>query len=420
MKKMKQLVSFVMAMQCIPLFAQDQTFYDNPIDLLTPIHEWLVPCEDVNKVQEEGKLNFRTEKFRLLVPETASFGFVYDPSMFREWSLVYDSVAHALVYRMPGTEKKYDSIEMHWLSATRRDIPQEPIIHGNDTINVVKCEFTDIPINYTEPEISKFSVPISDAAAKCLRQLWDGAVRTAKIPEEPWIRFNDEIDEYWDLDYYSPPMVLDGETFDIFVGKKCATQWEPQVAGKVQMLLRFFSQLGKAVHQGNKERVDSLLIVSAYFTPLFQSNRYNPEGPNYAQDEEITPKTNLSQLDETQRNSYLSSKAVEVVKMFSAGMNPGPKIRTEISGLQTLKSVSSLVPEMRACDGRQFYEVILRYDEELHDKVNWPYQAKVAIWESDGQPMGLIFGNKLGHRFLANPYSEWISHHPTQRMALPR
>jgi hypothetical protein len=248
-------------------FAQGPTNYDYPNELATPIHEWLVPCEDVNKVQKEGKLDFRTEKFRLLVPETASFGFVYDPSMFRECALVYDSVAHSLVYSMPGTEKKYDSIEMHYSSAKTREIEQKPIIHGNDTIKVARVEVLDVPINYKEPEVSRFSVPISDAAAKSLRQLWDGAVKTAKIPEEPWIRFSDES---WDLNYYMPPMVLDGETYDIFIGKRCVTQWEPQVAGKVQMLLMFLDQLGEAVHQENKARVDSLVMVSEFFAPLFK------------------------------------------------------------------------------------------------------------------------------------------------------
>lgn len=411
-------IGILLVMMCSTMsFAQGQTNYDYPNDLATPIHEWLVPCEDVNKVQKEGKLDFRTEKFRLLVPETASFGFVFDPSMFREWALVYDSIAHALVYYMPGTDKKYDSIEMHYISATRRDIPGEPIIHGNETINVVECKFSDVPINYTEPEVSRFSVPISDDAAKSLRQLWDGAVKTAKIPEEPWIRFNDES---WDLNYYMPPMVLDGVTYDIFIGKRCVTQWAPQVAGKVQMLLMFLDQLGEAVHQENKARVDSLVMVSEFFAPLFKSNSYIPEGPHYARDKQITPKTHLCQLDETQRNNYLRSKALEVVKMFSLEGYPYTKINVEITGMQTLNSINVLIPEMRACNGRQFYEVILRYDGELSHDVDWPYKAKVAIWESDGQPMGLVFGNKWGHHFFTNPYSEWISHEPTQLMIVPR
>ena len=411
---MKQFVFIVMAMLSMPLLAQGPTGYDYPSDLATPIHEWLVPCEDVNKVQKEGKLDFRTEKFRLLVPETASFGFVYDPSMFREWALVYDSVAHTLVYLMPGTEKKYDSIEMHWISATRRDIPQEPIIHGNDTIKVIRSEFSDVPINYTEPEISRFSVLISDGAAKSLRQLWNGAVNTAKIPEEPWIRFRDES---WNLNYYIGPMVLDGETYDIFVGKKCATQWPPQVAGRVRMLLQLLNRLGEAVHQGNKARVDSLLIASEFIAPLFKSDSYDPEGPHYMRDKQITPRTNLSQLDDTQRNDYLRNKALEVVKMFSYGFRS--KTSVEITGIQTLNSLNSFVPEMRACDGRKFYEVILRYDEKPYHDVQWPYLAKVAIFESDGKPMGLVFGNKWGHHFFTNPYSEWVNHEPTQRMPLP-
>lgn len=411
-------IGILLVMMCSTMsFAQGPTNYDYPNELATPIHEWLVPCEDVNKVQKEGKLDFRTEKFRLLVPETASFGFVYDPSMFRECALVYDSVAHSLVYSMPGTEKKYDSIEMHYLSAKRRDIEKKPIIHGNDTIKVVESKFSDVPINYTEPEVSRLSVPISDDAAKSLRQLWNGAVKTAKIPEEPWIRFSDES---WNLNYYMPPIVLDGETFDIFVGKKCAKQWAPQVTGKVQMLLQFLDQLGKAVQQSNKARVDSLIIVSEFLAPLFKSNSYNPEGPHYVRDKLITPKTHLSQLDETQRNNYLRSKALEVVKMFSLEGYPYTKINVEITGIQTLNPNYSLSPEMRACNGRQFYEVIIRYDEELHVDVKWPYKAKVAIWESDGEPMGVVFGNKWGHHFFANPYREWVSHEPTQLMSIPR
>ena len=411
-------IGILLVMMCSTMsFAQGPTNYDYPNELATPIHEWLVPCEDVNKVQKEGKLDFRTEKFRLLVPETASFGFVYDPSMFRECALVYDSVAHSLVYSMPGTEKKYDSIEMHYSSAKTREIEQKPIIHGNDTIKVARVEVLDVPINYKEPEVSRFSVPISDAAAKSLRQLWNGAVKTAKIPEEPWIRFNDES---WDLNYYMPPMVLDGVTYDIFIGKRCVTQWAPQVAGKVQMLLMFLDQLGEAVHQENKARVDSLVMVSEFFAPLFKSNSYIPEGPHYARDKQITPKTHLSQLDETQRNNYLRSKALEVVKMFSLEGYPYTKINVEITGMQTLNPNYSLSPEMRACYGRQFYEVIIRYDEELHVDVKWPYKAKVAIWESDGEPMGVVFGNKWGHHFFANPYREWVSHEPTQLMSIPR
>jgi hypothetical protein len=174
------------------------------------------------------------------------------------------------------------------------------------------------------------------------------------------------------------------------------------------------------VHQENKARVDSLVMVSEFFAPLFKSNSYIPEGPHYARDKQITPKTHLSQLDETQRNNYLRSKALEVVKMFSLEGYPYTKINVEITGMQTLNPNYSLSPEMRACNGRQFYEVIIRYDEELHVDVKWPYKAKVAIWESDGEPMGVVFGNKWGHHFFANPYREWVSHEPTQLMIVPR
>ena len=58
-----------------------------------------IDSEDIAWQQENPQyLFFNKEKARLLMPQGAAFGVECIPSFSPEWSLTYDSVAHALVY----------------------------------------------------------------------------------------------------------------------------------------------------------------------------------------------------------------------------------------------------------------------------------------------------------------------------------
>ena len=58
-----------------------------------------IESEDVAWQKDNPQyLFFNKEKARLLMPQGAAFGVECIPSFSPEWSLTYDSVAHALVY----------------------------------------------------------------------------------------------------------------------------------------------------------------------------------------------------------------------------------------------------------------------------------------------------------------------------------
>ena len=56
--------------------------------------------------------------------------------------------------------------------------------------------------------------------------------------------------------------------------------------------------------------------------------------------------------------------------------------------------------------GRKYYTVTFRYDRKKEP--DWTYAAEVDIWEDDGEPWSIMFGNNWGNNFLSRSYKQCI------------
>lgn len=124
----------------------------------------------------------------------------------------------------------------------------------------------------------------------------------------------------------------------------------------------------------------------------------------------------LARKPEDKRNAYLRQLAREVV------LNTGPDWyreygEWEVSG-PFVYTASSLHPKEMAHDGRKYYRVTSRYDENV-ERLNWNYASQVDIWEEDGQPAGVLFGLGVGKTFNIVSYKDYldwdIAKRPVQR-----
>ena len=107
-------------------------------------------------------------------------------------------------------------------------------------------------------------------------------------------------------------------------------------------------------------------------------------------------------MAEQERDEYLVAKAKEVV------LNFGPDYyreygEPEISEVMVYNSDNM----WREHNGKRFYTVTFRYDK-TKESLEWDYAAFVEIWENDGQPKEVYFGNGAGFHFFKKPYSEQI------------
>lgn len=141
-----------------------------------------------------------------------------------------------------------------------------------------------------------------------------------------------------------------------------------------------------------------LLISTLLFVPLFS----------------IAQVTNLKQMNVLERHAYLEKKAREIIKNFGPDYNRdsiAPIISNDTHTFFYDKDERSVSPEIEHIlvrnNGRQYYEVICPYDT-LKEKLSWGFAAKIKIWEDDGQPLEIIFGNGIGKNFFSRSYNEWI------------
>ena len=88
------------------------------------------------------------EKSRLLMPQGAAFGVECIPSFSTEWTLTYDSVAHALVYR---------EVEKSLWHATYRALHKLRNIDKTHS----KWELRKRPKDYVAPAVKTASLPVS-------------------------------------------------------------------------------------------------------------------------------------------------------------------------------------------------------------------------------------------------------------------
>lgn len=113
---------------------------------------------------------------------------------------------------------------------------------------------------------------------------------------------------------------------------------------------------------------------------------------------------NLSKMPEKTRNEYLLQKSKEVVVNF------GPEwyrenMSVEISPLCVFKEDYDKRPEIQRNVGRKYYTLTFRYKQKQPD---YYFAFDVSIWEDDGEPEGITFGNNFGLNFLFEPYSSLV------------
>ena len=115
--------------------------------------------------------------------------------------------------------------------------------------------------------------------------------------------------------------------------------------------------------------------------------------------------SNLQQLKKEDRNAYLFKISKEVVMNFSP-LYYREYRDPEVSELQVFQDTDNR-PQVQRHVGRRYYIVTIPHDP-TKDFFAWNYAAKVYIWEEDGEPQGVIFGNGMGVNFFFRSYREWV------------
>ena len=166
---------------------------------------------------------FESEMARLLMPQGAAFGVECIPSFSPEWTLTYDSVAHALVYKIAEKSVWYTTYRsMHKLKKVSK--------------NHSKWVPRKHPKNYEAPDVRTYSQSVTPEQVQKLRAIWRTAVGTAEDREV---------------------FILDGTKWEYFIdGKRAKSHREKNV------LVKFTNELAEAIKSGNVGRKDSLLAES--------------------------------------------------------------------------------------------------------------------------------------------------------------
>lgn len=166
---------------------------------------------------------FNQEKKRLLMPQGAAFGVECIPSFSPEWTLTYDSLAHAIVYKI--AEKSI------WYS-TYGAMHKKKKVSKNHSKWVPRKR----PKDYVAPEAKTYSLAVTDEQVQQLRAIWRTAVGTAEDREVS---------------------ILDGTKWEYFIDGKFAKSHREK-----NVLVKFTNELAETVKTGNVSRKDSLFAAS--------------------------------------------------------------------------------------------------------------------------------------------------------------
>ena len=177
--------------------------------------------KDLRKASSQRKM-FDREKARLLMPQGAAFGVECIPSFSPEWTLTYDSLAQALVYKV--AEKSI------WYSTYGAMHKKKKIKGKNYSVPRKR------PKNYVAPEAKTYSLAISDEQVQQLRAIWRTAVGAAEDREV---------------------FLLDGTKWEYFIDGKFAKSHRNK-----NVLVKFTNELAETVRTGNVSRKDSLFEAS--------------------------------------------------------------------------------------------------------------------------------------------------------------
>ena len=198
------------------------------------------------------------EKERLLMPQGAAFGVECVPSFSQEWTLTYDSVAHALVY------KKADKSIWH---TTYRAWHKKKKVKKNYSKWVLRKH----PKDYEAPTAKTFTLSIADKQAQRLKALWTGAVSHAEDREV---------------------FILDGTKWTFFINGEKAKSHRDE-----NPLVKFINELVHAVCTGDNSRKDSLLSDEALHNCLEAMNKV--EKPKRQNTDSIVVMTNRQLLPDS-------------------------------------------------------------------------------------------------------------------------
>jgi len=163
------------------------------------------------------------EKARLLMPQGSTFGVECAPSFSPEWTLTYDSLAHALVYRIAEKSIWYSTYHA-WHKQKR--------VRKNYSKSVLRRK----PKGYVAPRVQTYSLAITPEQVQQLRAIWLTAVSTAEDREV---------------------FILDGIRWEYFIDCKRAKSHREE-----NVLVEFTNKLADAVKTGSVSRRDSLLAAS--------------------------------------------------------------------------------------------------------------------------------------------------------------
>jgi len=116
---------------------------------------------------------------------------------------------------------------------------------------------------------------------------------------------------------------------------------------------------------------------------------------------------NLCKMESIKRNEYLVKKSKEVIMKFGLGYHSacttpkitGPFVFDENDGLYR--------SDYKKHRGKMYYKVVYSYDQTKLF-FSYDYVAYTLIWETNGEPMAVGFGNGMGKHFLERPYKKWI------------
>ena len=183
-----------------------------------------IDSEDIAWQQDNPQyLFFNKEKARLLMPQGAAFGVECIPSFSPEWSLTYDSVAHALVYN--------EAQKSIWYSTYGAMYKKKTITKNGRKI--AKRKLRKHPKDYVAPDVKTYSLPINVEQAQMLKAICSDAIGTSEPREDS---------------------MLDGTTWIYFIGEQRA-----KARTEDNFIVKLTDKLVEAVKAGDVSRCDSLI-----------------------------------------------------------------------------------------------------------------------------------------------------------------
>ena len=116
---------------------------------------------------------------------------------------------------------------------------------------------------------------------------------------------------------------------------------------------------------------------------------------------------NLSKMETKERNEFLLKIAKEATDIFGPGWYQGTII-PDISDVKIYNDEFDMRPEIQKNNGRKYYTVKFWYDEKTKKEIGWSYASKVDVWEDNGEPLSIIFGDTYGIGFEFIPYGSRV------------